>query len=71
MTQEELLDKLHTFTAVEHFYREYYLARQVPKTLREFLDTMDSNFIEEHHLQIPDAAIVYNAAPYPEQTFLT
>ncbi|GKU24132.1 AraC family transcriptional regulator [Clostridium folliculivorans] len=64
MTINELDKYLKTYTVDELFYKEYYLAKQDPAKLKEFIDKADMKLIKEKSLIVPDIDDVDIMEPY-------
>lgn len=51
---DEIFDKFTELNETESFYKQYYIAKQNPHILREYLLSLDKNIILEHKWWIPE-----------------
>lgn len=54
MILSELMQELHTLNFSEQFYKTYYEKKRSPKQFQQFLNSLDRDFLEEHHLIVPE-----------------
>lgn len=54
MDQNMLLQSLYTLNEEEQFYKSYYYARQQEYSYQKFMSTLDMNYVETHHLILPE-----------------
>ncbi len=64
----ELLESLHVLNESERLYKEYYSVQNHPEQLKDFLKTIDPDFLAENHLIIPDI-VDYHSSYFKEDMF--
>lgn len=63
-----IIEDLSTYNEHELFYREYCRARKNPQTLREYLKTLDPEYIRDNYLVVPELTLadMDSAEPMPD-----
>lgn len=65
ISKEEFPKHLSAYTEDEKFYRDVYLhEKEHPETFKEYLDTLDPEYISRHRLYVPGISASFLRIPY-------
>ena len=76
ISKEEFPKHLSAYTEDEKFYRDVYLhEKEHPETFKEYLDTLDPEYISRHRLYVPgisasNTLLTRNIIPHFSTRFL-